>query len=62
MSRPEADQSLDRMAELRLAHLTEVDDLEPFHRKEIQHYSEIYTDLEPGKSVDAEHGVWAEPL
>ncbi|GHJ43172.1 inorganic pyrophosphatase [Catellatospora sp. TT07R-123] len=47
------------IADLRLAHLADIDDLEPYHRMEIQHFFEIYTDLEPGKSVDAEHGVWA---
>jgi inorganic pyrophosphatase len=47
------------VADLRLAYLTDIDDLEPFHRMEIQHFFEIYTALEPGKSIDAEHGVWA---
>ncbi len=47
------------VADPRLAHLAEIDDLERFHRLEIQHFFEIYKDLEPGKSVDVERGIWA---
>jgi inorganic pyrophosphatase len=46
-------------AELRLTYLTDVADLEHFHKLEIQHFFHIYQDLEPGKRVDVEHGVWA---
>jgi inorganic pyrophosphatase len=47
------------VADPRLAHLVEINDLERFHRLEIQHFFEIYKDLEPGKSVDVERGIWA---
>jgi len=43
----------------RLAHLTDVTDLEHFYRLEIQHFFHIYQDLEPGKRIDAERGIWA---
>ncbi len=36
-------------ADPRQAHVRDIDDLEHFHRLEIQHFFEIYTDLEPGK-------------
>jgi inorganic pyrophosphatase len=45
-------------ADLRLTNLIDIDDLEHFHRLEIQHFFEIYTDLEPGKRVNAEGGSW----
>ena len=48
------------VADPRLAYLAKIDDLERFHKLEIQHFFEIYKDLEPGKSVDAERGVWAD--
>ena len=35
----------------RLAHLQEIDDLAEYERLEIQHFFEIYKELEPGKSV-----------
>jgi inorganic pyrophosphatase len=44
-------------ADPRLAYLS---DLEPFDKLKIQHSFEIYQDLEPGKTIDAEHGVWAD--
>jgi inorganic pyrophosphatase len=48
------------VADPRLAYLAEIDDLERFHKLEIQHFFEIYKDLEPGKSVDLARGVWAD--
>jgi inorganic pyrophosphatase len=45
-------------ADLRLANLIDIDDLEHFHRLEIRHFFKIYTDLEPGKRVNAEGGSW----
>lgn len=45
--------------ELRLANLIDIDDMEHFHRLEIQHFFEIYTDLEPGKRVNTEAGSWS---
>jgi inorganic pyrophosphatase len=47
-------------ADHRLARLHDVTDLEHFYRLEIQHFFEVYTDLEPGKSVDVERGIWAD--
>ncbi|GAB3843225.1 inorganic diphosphatase [Dactylosporangium cerinum] len=47
-------------ADPRLAYLVDLPDLEPFHKLEIEHFFEIYQDLEPGKTVDAERGVWAD--
>jgi inorganic pyrophosphatase len=47
-------------ADPRLAYLVDLPDLSPFHRLEIQHFFEIYQALEPGKSVEAERGVWAD--
>ncbi len=36
----------------RLAHLKDIDDVSKFDRLEIQHFFEVYKDLEPGKSVE----------
>ena len=36
----------------RAAWRTEIDDVSEFHRLEIQHFFEVYKDLEPGKSVE----------
>lgn len=47
-------------ADPRLAYLTDLTDLEHFHRLEIQHFFEIYQDLEPGKRAATEGGVWAD--
>jgi inorganic pyrophosphatase len=47
-------------ADPRLAHLRDITDLEHFYRLEIQHFFEVYKDLEPGKSVDVERGIWAD--
>jgi inorganic pyrophosphatase len=33
----------------------DIDDVSEFHRLEIQHFFEIYKDLEPGKSVEGSH-------
>jgi inorganic pyrophosphatase len=42
----------------RNAHLTDIEDVPTFERLEIQHFFEVYKDLEPGKSVQAE--AWAD--
>jgi inorganic pyrophosphatase len=36
----------------RHAHMRDLDDVSPFDRLEIQHFFEVYKDLEPGKSVE----------
>ena len=36
----------------RLDHLQDLEDVNEFHRLEIQHFFETYKDLEPGKSVE----------
>jgi inorganic pyrophosphatase len=36
----------------RLAHLTDIDNVSKFDQLEIQHFFEVYKDLEPGKSVE----------
>ena len=36
----------------RCEHLQDIDDLPEFDRLEIQHFFEVYKDLEPGKSVE----------
>ncbi|HEY1622987.1 MAG TPA: inorganic diphosphatase [Streptosporangiaceae bacterium] len=41
----------------RNAHLTDIGDVPTFDRLEIQHFFEVYKELEPGKSVQAE--AWA---
>jgi inorganic pyrophosphatase len=33
----------------------DIDDVSEFHRLEVQHFFEIYKDLEPGKSVEGSH-------
>ena len=38
----------------------EIDDVSEFHRLEIQHFFEVYKDLEPGKSVEGAHWVGRE--
>ena len=42
----------------RLARLQDIGDLPEFDRREIQHFFEVYKDLEPGKSVLADR--WAD--
>ena len=39
---------------------TDIDDVSEFHRLEIQHFFEVYKDLEPGKSVEGAHWVGRE--
>ena len=39
---------------------TEIEDVSEFHRLEIQHFFEVYKDLEPGKSVEGAHWVGRE--
>ena len=36
----------------RMAHLHDIEDVSEFDRLEIQHFFEVYKDLEPGKSVE----------
>ena len=36
----------------RLEHLRDIHHMNEFHRLEIQHFFEVYKDLEPGKSVE----------
>ena len=45
-------------AELRMANLREVADVERFYLLEIQHFFEIYKALEPGKHVEFEDETW----
>ena len=40
------------VADPRLAHLQDINDVPDFDRLEIQHFFEVYKDLEPGKSVE----------
>jgi inorganic pyrophosphatase len=42
----------------RNAHLSDIGDVPTFERLEIQHFFEVYKELEPGKSVQAE--AWAD--
>jgi inorganic pyrophosphatase len=35
----------------------DIDDVSHFHRVEIQHFFEVYKDIEPGKSVEGAHWV-----
>jgi inorganic pyrophosphatase len=50
------------VADPRLDHVLDVTDLDRFYMLEIQHFFEIYKDLEPGKSVDVERGIWADRI
>ena len=38
--------------DVRKAHLRDIHDVAEFDRLEIQHFFEVYKDLEPGKSVE----------
>ena len=42
----------------RMAHLKDITDVPAFDRLEIQHFFEVYKDLEPGKSVQG--AAWAD--
>jgi inorganic pyrophosphatase len=42
-------------ADTRASWRLDIDDISEFHRLEIQHFFEIYKDLEPGKSVEGSH-------
>ena len=44
-------------ADIRKNHLQDLDDIPVYERQEIQHFFEIYKDLEPGKSVEG--ATWA---
>ena len=39
----------------RMAHLQDIGDVPEFDQLEIQHFFEVYKDLEPGKSVEGSH-------
>ena len=41
----------------RMAHLQDISDVSEFDRLEIQHFFQVYKDLEPGKSVEG--ATWA---
>jgi inorganic pyrophosphatase len=45
-------------ADPRWHHLGDIGDVPSFDRLEIQHFFEVYKDLEPGKSVEG--AVWAD--
>jgi inorganic pyrophosphatase len=44
--------------DLRMEYLRDIHDVPEFDRLEIQHFFEVYKDLEPGKSVQTE--AWAD--
>lgn len=44
-------------ADQRAAWRQDIEDVSDFHRLEIQHFFEVYKDLEPGKSVEGAHWV-----
>jgi len=44
----------------RLQHLKDINDVSKFDRLEIQHFFEVYKDLEPGKSVEGANWVGRE--
>ncbi|ARQ69439.1 inorganic diphosphatase [Streptomyces marincola] len=41
----------------RMAHLQDIDSVSEFDRQRIQHFFEVYKDLEPGKSVEGANWV-----
>ena len=45
------------VADQRAAWRQELSDVSDFHRLEVQHFFEVYKDLEPGKSVEGAHWV-----
>jgi inorganic pyrophosphatase len=44
-------------ADLRMEYLRDIQDLDELYKLEIQHFFEVYKELEPGKSVGGEHWV-----
>src|SRR5438270_3796971 len=42
-------------ADPRMDHLRDIEDVDEFHKLEIQHFFEVYKALEPGKSVEGAH-------
>ncbi len=44
-------------ADVRQQHLVDIDDVSKFDQLEIQHFFEVYKDLEPGKSVEGAEWV-----
>jgi inorganic pyrophosphatase len=48
------------VADQRAAWRQELSDVSDFHRLEVQHFFEVYKDLEPGKSVEGAHWVGRE--
>jgi inorganic pyrophosphatase len=44
-------------ADPRMDHLRDIEDVDEFHKLEIQHFFEVYKALEPGKSVEGAHWV-----
>jgi inorganic pyrophosphatase len=44
----------------RMENMRGLSDIPEFHRLEIQHFFEVYKDLEPGKSVEGAHWVDAD--
>jgi inorganic pyrophosphatase len=44
----------------RMSHLKDINDVSEFDRLEIQHFFEVYKDLEPGKSVEGANWVGRE--
>lgn len=45
------------LGDQRAAWRQDIDDVSDFHRLEVQHFFEVYKDLEPGKSVEGAHWV-----
>ena len=45
------------MGDQRQAWRKDLTDVSDFHRLEVQHFFEVYKDLEPGKSVEGAHWV-----
>lgn len=44
-------------ADLRMEHLLDIQDLDELYKLEIQHFFEVYKELEPGKGVGGAHWV-----
>ncbi|MBN2176456.1 MAG: inorganic diphosphatase [Demequinaceae bacterium] len=45
------------IADQRAAWRRELSDISDYHRLEVQHFFEVYKDLEPGKSIEGAHWV-----